>query len=128
MSISGIPSSENNPAISELQREKEMLQHELRKKPIVFVILAGAGFLLAISFLRISLETYASYGDEKLISMLGTVMLLLAILFLAASIVFLVIFLVKMSRRKLKNQRIQEIDKEIQKIQHFDPFIYSGGP
>jgi hypothetical protein len=58
-----------NPELASLEAEQAKLQNELKKKPpVVFAILAGVGFLLAVSFLRISLETYASPGDEALIA------------------------------------------------------------
>ena len=102
------------PSLAALSEEKAQLERELRKKPIVFVILAGVGFLLAVSFLRISLETYASPGDETLIARIGTVLLVAAILFLLAAGAFLVIFIVKMSGRKKKNRRLQEINQKLQ--------------
>ena len=86
-----------NPSLSALSEEKAQLERELGKKPIVFAILAGAGFLLAISFLRISIETYASIGDEALIARVGTIFLVAAILFFLAAAAFFVIFIVKMN-------------------------------
>ena len=93
-----------------LLEEKTRLQKELQKKPIAFVILAGVCFLLAVSFLRISLETYASPGDEELVARVGTVLLVTAVLFLVASGALLLIFILKLTARKRKNRRLQEIE------------------
>ncbi len=102
--------TKNTEALS-LREEKAQLERALRKKPFVFMILSGAAFLLAVSFLRISLETYASPGDEALIGRIGTVMLTLAVLFLAAAVVFLILFIVKVSKRKKLSRRLQEINR-----------------
>ena len=72
--------------------------------------------LLAVSFLRISLETYASPGDEALIAKVGTAMLVLALLFLAAAVVLLILFIVKISKRKKMNKRLQEINRRLQSV------------
>ena len=106
-----------NPELTSLEAEQAKLQNELKKKPpVVFAILAGVGFLLAVSFLRISLETYASPGDEALIARVGTVMLVLALLFLAAAVVFLILFIVKISKRKQLNKRLQEINRRLKSV------------
>lgn len=106
-----------NPELASLEAEQAKLQNELKKKPpVVFAILAGVGFLLAVSFLRISLETYASPGDEALIAKVGTVMLVLAFLFLAAAVVLLILFIVKISKRKQLNKRLQEINRRLQSV------------
>ena len=106
-----------NPELASLEAEQAKLRNELKKKPpIVFAILAGVGFLLAVSFLRISLETYASPGDEAMIARVGTLMLIIAFLFLAAAAAFLVLFIVKIAGRKKKNRRLQEIDQQILKF------------
>ena len=108
--------SYSQPEIESLEREKAELQAKVRKKPLVFVILSGAAFLLAVSFLRISLETLASPGDEALIKRVGMIMLVVTLLFLLAAIAFLVIFIVKLVKRKKMSRRIQEIDSEISRI------------
>lgn len=106
-----------NPELASLEAEQAKLQNELKKKPpVLFAILAGVGFLLAVSFLRISLETYASLGDEALIARVGTAMLVLAFLFLAAAMVLLILFIVKISRRKQLNKRLQEINRRLQSV------------
>ena len=106
-----------NPELASLEAEQAKLQNELKKKPpVVFAILAGVGFLLAVSFLRISLETYASPGDEALIAKVGTAMLVLAFLFLAATVVLLILFIVKISKRKKMNKRLQEINRRLQSV------------
>ena len=106
-----------NPELASLEAEQAKLRNELKKKPpIVFAILAGVGFLLAVSFLRISLETYASPGDEAMIARVGTLMLIIAFLFLAAAAAFLVLFIVKIIGRKKKSRRLQEIDQQILKF------------
>lgn len=111
------PTNTTMSPVTLLEAEKAELKRALRKKPVVFVILAGVGFLLAVSFLRISLETYASPGDEALTARIGTILLIAALLFLLAAGAFLVIFIVKMNRRKKQSRRLQEIDQKLRQFQ-----------
>lgn len=106
----------SHPEIQALEREKADLQRRFGKKPVLFAILAGVSFLLAVSFLRISLETLASPGDEALVRRVGTVMLVVTLLFLLAAVAFLVIFILKLTGRRKMSRRIREIDSEISRI------------